>query len=134
MKYPFLNSMIYLTEYNYLYNMPNSKERCLMSALNKNRLQNSVEIFKALAHPSRLIILEALAKRKHCVNELTELVGADMSTVSRHLAQLRNAGLVRDKKQGLQVFYELRCRCVLTFLDCVESVTAEREETACDCG
>ncbi len=104
-----------------------------MSVQSKAKLRESADIFKALAHPSRLTIIEALSKGKHCVNELTELVGADMSTVSRHLAQLRNVGLIRDEKQGLQVFYELRCHCVLKFLDCVESVAAERNETACDC-
>ncbi|MCD7895355.1 MAG: metalloregulator ArsR/SmtB family transcription factor [Planctomycetaceae bacterium] len=104
-----------------------------MSSQSKAKLRESAEIFKALAHPSRLTIIEALSRGKHCVNELTELVGSDMSTVSRHLAQLRNVGLIRDEKQGLQVFYELRCHCVLKFLDCVESVAAERDETACDC-
>lgn len=96
------------------------------------KLRESADIFKALAHPSRLMIIEALAKGRHCVNELTEMVGADMSTVSRHLAQLRNVGLIRDEKQGLQVFYELRCACVLAFLDCVKSVAAERRKTARD--
>lgn len=86
-----------------------------------------------MAHPSRLKIIEALADGKHCVNELTELIGSDMSTVSRHLAQLRNVGLIRDEKTGLQVFYELRCKCVLKFLDCVESVSVERVETSCEC-
>ena len=104
-----------------------------MSKRNKARLRDDAEIFKALAHPSRLIIIEALAESKHCVNELTELIGSDMSTVSRHLAQLRNVGLIRDEKIGLQVFYELRCKCVLKFLDCVEKVNVERIETACDC-
>lgn len=100
---------------------------------NMARLKEHAEIFKALAHPSRLCIIEALAKGRHCVNELTELVGSDMSTVSRHLAQLRNVGLIRDDKQGLQVFYELRCHCVLRFLDCVQSVAVERLETSCSC-
>jgi len=104
-----------------------------MSVQSKAKLRENAEIFKALAHPSRLMIIEALANGKHCVNELTEMIGADMSTVSRHLAQLRNVGLIRDEKQGLQVFYELRCHCVLKFLDCVESVAVERHETACNC-
>lgn len=104
-----------------------------MAKRNKAQLRDHAEIFKALAHPSRITIIEALAEGKHCVNELTELVGSDMSTVSRHLAQLRNVGLIRDEKVGLQVFYELRCKCVLKFLDCVVNVTAERVETACQC-
>lgn len=104
-----------------------------MAKRSKAQLRDHAEIFKALAHPSRLMIIEALAQGKHCVNELTEMIGSDMSTVSRHLAQLRNVGLIRDDKVGLQVFYELRCKCVLKFLDCVERVTAERFETACEC-
>lgn len=64
---------------------------------------------KALAHPSRLLILdELLLHGERCVCELTKLVGADISTVSRHLAVLRVAGLVSDEKRGLQVFYRLR--------------------------
>lgn len=104
-----------------------------MAKRSKAQLREHAEIFKALAHPSRIMIIEALAQGKHCVNELTEMVGSDMSTVSRHLAQLRNVGLIRDDKVGLQVFYELRCKCVLKFLDCVEKVTAERMETARQC-
>jgi ArsR family transcriptional regulator len=55
------------------------------------------------------------------VRELTELVGADMSTVSKHLAILKAAGIVQDEKRGAQVYYHLRCRCILGFFDCVEA-------------
>lgn len=102
-----------------------------MAKRSNAKLREHADIFKAMAHPSRIRIIEALATGKHCVNELTKLVGSDMSTVSRHLAQLRNAGLIRDEKIGLQVFYELRCKCALKFLECVEKITAERIETAC---
>jgi ArsR family transcriptional regulator len=50
------------------------------------------------------------------------MVGVDMSTVSRHLAILKNAGIVEDERRGAQVFYRLRVRCVLKFFECVESV------------
>ncbi len=73
------------------------------------RLQRTALIAKALAHPSRLLMLaELLRAGERCVCELAALVGADISTVSRHLAVLRVAGLVRDRKQGQQVFYSLR--------------------------
>jgi DNA-binding transcriptional ArsR family regulator len=73
------------------------------------KLQRTAQIAKALAHPSRLLmLLELLAAGERCVCELAALVGADISTVSRHLAVLRVAGLVRDRKQGQQVFYSLR--------------------------
>jgi ArsR family transcriptional regulator len=50
------------------------------------------------------------------------MVGADISTVSKHLTVLRSAGIVQDEKRGSQVFYKLKMPCVLNFLSCVESV------------
>jgi len=80
-------------------------------------------VIKAMAHPARLIILDELAERgERCVCELTELVGTDMSTVSRHLSQLKNAGLVADEKRGTMVFYRLRVKCLTSFFSCVEAV------------
>ena len=54
-----------------------------------------VTIARALGHPSRLLILEALAEKDMCVCELTELVPADQSTVSKHLAVLKHAQSAR---------------------------------------
>jgi ArsR family transcriptional regulator len=81
------------------------------------------KIIKAMAHPTRLFIVEELAERgERCVCELTEMIGSDMSTVSRHLAILKQAGIIDDDKRGVQVYYRLRVKCVMNFLDCVESV------------
>ncbi len=82
-------------------------------------------IAKALAHPSRLLILDALQERELCVCEMTALVGADQSTVSKHLAVLKNTGLVEDRKQGSNMYYRLRCRCLSGFFECIESVLRE---------
>ena len=80
-------------------------------------------IVKAMAHPARLMIVDELAKNgERCVCELTEMVGTDMSTVSRHLAQLKQAGLIADEKRGKLVYYSLRVKCVLNFFGCIESV------------
>jgi len=86
-------------------------------------------IIKAMAHPSRLAMLDALANGERCVCELQRLVGSDMSTVSKHLAVLKRAGLVEDRKQGLWVHYRLRVPCILEFMHCVEAVLDEK--TAC---
>ena len=83
------------------------------------------KIIKALAHPSRLFIVDELSRGRRCVNELTELVDADISTVSKHLSVLKSAGVVRDDKEGARVYYSLRVPCVLNFFSCVESVMAE---------
>jgi ArsR family transcriptional regulator len=54
---------------------------------------------------------------------LTELVGADMSTVSKHLSLMRAAGLLEMEKRGLNVFYRLRCPCLLDFFECVDGLS-----------
>jgi ArsR family transcriptional regulator len=60
-----------------------------------------------------------------CVCDLVELVGADQSTVSKHLALLKQAGLVDDRKEGTKSFYRLARPCVLNFFACVEQVMEE---------
>ncbi len=95
-----------------------------MDIRRKNRLQGRANILKALAHPSRLLMVEELAQGERCVCELQKMIGADISTVSKHLAVLKKAGLVRADKRGLQVFYRLLSPCVLNFFECVESVVA----------
>ncbi len=79
-------------------------------------------IIKAIAHPTRLFIVDELSRHEKCVCELTELIGADPSTVSKHLSILKNAGIVTDDKRGLQVYYKLRVPCILDFFKCVEAV------------
>ncbi|MFC1539138.1 ArsR/SmtB family transcription factor [Candidatus Latescibacterota bacterium] len=89
------------------------------------------KIIKAMAHPVRLFIVDELFKRERCVRELTRMVGYDMSTVSKHLSVLKNAGIVRDEKRGSQVYYKLRMPCVMNFFGCVESVLKDvaKEQT-----
>jgi len=80
------------------------------------------KIIKAMAHPSRLFIIEELSKRERCVGELTDMIRADASTVSKHLSVLKNAGLVTDEKRGNSIFYNLRVPCIMQFMGCVEDV------------
>ena len=88
----------------------------------KARFEVRARILRAIAHPTRLFIVHELSHTQKCVCELTEMVGADISTVSKHLTVLRSAGIVQDEKRGSQVFYKLKMPCVLNFLSCVESV------------
>jgi len=79
-------------------------------------------IIKAMAHPTRLFIVDQLSRGERCVCELTKMIDADTSTVSKHLSVLKQAGIVDDDKRGLQVYYRLKVPCVLNFFKCVESV------------
>lgn len=85
-------------------------------------------IVKAMAHPSRLMMIDALAEGEKCVCDLQRLVDADMSTVSKHLSLMKSAGIVTDRKEGLKVFYRLRVPCMLRFFDCVEAVLRSNSE------
>ena len=93
-----------------------------MDAKRRARYEARARIIKALAHPARLLIVDELKAGPRCVCEIRELVGSDLSTVSKHLSVLRNAGVVQDEKRGVQVFYRLRCPCVVDFFTCAERV------------
>jgi DNA-binding transcriptional ArsR family regulator len=94
------------------------------------KYQGRARVIKALAHPSRLLIVDTLAEGEHCVNELTTLIGADMSTVSKHLSVLKSAGVVQDEKRGSSIYYSLRIPCILNFVKCADAVidAIRREE------
>ena len=91
----------------------------------RSRYEARARIAKALAHPSRLMIFEALESRQLCVCDLTDLVVADQSTVSKHLAVLKNAGLVEDRKEGVMAFYRVKVCCLQGFWKCLETVLSE---------
>ena len=100
-----------------------------MSAARKRRLELRANVIKALAHPSRVLITEALIDGERCVRELTELVGADISTVSKHLSVMKNAGLVEIEKRGLNVYYRLSCPCFMEFFRCVDLIVRNQRST-----
>ena len=93
-----------------------------MDPRTSRKYEGRARVIKALAHPSRLLIVDKLAEHAHCVNELTALIGSDMSTVSKHLSVLKNAGVVQDEKQGSSIYYSLRIPCILNFFKCADAV------------
>ncbi|OGK12508.1 MAG: transcriptional regulator [Candidatus Riflebacteria bacterium RBG_13_59_9] len=103
---------------------------CQIDKHERARLEARAKVFKALAHPTRLFIVDQLTHGECCVRELAEMVGADISTVSRHLSLLKSVGAISDEKRGSQVYYRLQMPCVLGFFECVEAViqTAAEEQ------
>jgi ArsR family transcriptional regulator len=96
-----------------------------LEGLIRAQLEARAGVMKALAHPTRLFIVDELSRGERCVCDLTEMIGADVSTVSKHLSVLKGAGIVLDDKRGVQVFYRLRVPCILNFFGCVEAVLEE---------
>lgn len=86
------------------------------------RLEGEALAFKALGHPTRLLMVRALAQGELCVCDLQRLAGVDMSTVSRHLLQLKTAGVLASRRRRNQVLYRLRTPCVVTVMECVAGV------------
>jgi len=94
----------------------------------KNRMvfKQQARVLKAMANESRLIIIDRLGKGECSVGELTQLVGSDQSTVSKHLAVLRSHGIVEDRREGNVVYYKLMTPCVLNFFSCATQVIKDR--------
>ena len=84
--------------------------------------KQEARILKALGNASRLVIVDSLREGERSVGALTERVGTDQSTVSKHLAVLRAAGIVDDRRQGSMVFYRLTAPCVLDVLACARRI------------
>jgi ArsR family transcriptional regulator len=89
-------------------------------------IQRKSEVFKALGHPSRLKIVERLVDGEQCVCRLLEMFDVDMSTLSRHLSVLKNAGILTDERRGKNIFYSLRCPCIMNVSECLEEVLSGR--------
>src|SRR6202022_4990297 len=78
-----------------------------MTAASHSRTERAIELFHALCDETRLEIIELLRKGERCVCELTDTLDAAQSRLSFHLRVLKDAGIVRDRKEGRGVHYEL---------------------------
>jgi len=84
----------------------------------KELYRMKAQVAKALAHESRLMIIDALYQKDMCVGELSEMVQADQSTVSKHLSVLKNIGIVQDRKErSNRVYYQLKVPAIRGFSD-----------------
>ncbi|MBF0410570.1 MAG: winged helix-turn-helix transcriptional regulator [Candidatus Riflebacteria bacterium] len=93
-----------------------------MDTITFSKYSARAEVVKAMAHPTRLFIIDELLKNECSVLDLTRMIEADVSTVSKHLALLRSAGIVKIEKRGTQVFYSLKVPCLKNFIPCIEAV------------
>ncbi len=83
-------------------------DRALEAALSRPISEAKADLFKALAHPARVRVLEVLADGERADGEIQALVGIEASNLSQQLAVLRRAGIVTTHKQGSTVIYALR--------------------------
>ncbi len=81
--------------------------------------QKQAEILKALAHPVRVAILDFLKDGEQCVCDIADYVGSERSNVSKHLSVLVSCGILECRKNGLNMIYSLKARCILEFFNCI---------------
>lgn len=100
-----------------------------MNENDRARSQERSEVLKAFAHPTRVYIVDLISREgAYCVCDLTEKIGVDTSTVSRHLSLLKSAGILFDRKEGTTVYYDLTCDCIGRFMEGLDAVLLARHE------
>ena len=90
--------------------------------MNYEQAKTRADILKALAHPIRVLIVDALTHEDLCVCDLNELAKIDQSGMSRHLSMLKQAGIVTNRREGMKVFYHLQTPCILGAFECAVDV------------
>lgn len=85
-------------------------------------IENQLRVFKALSHEHRLRVLEALRDGELCACELEAILDAPQSTVASHLRKLRDAGLVRTRKQGKWTYYRIADTASIQLADLAQAL------------
>src|SRR6202158_4119643 len=105
-----------------------------MAVSTRDRTDRAIELFHALSDETRLEIIELLRKGERCVCELTDTLDAAQSRLSFHLRVLKEAGSVRDRKDGRWVYYELDREAfdeVETLVSGMKARVLNRSESCC---
>ena len=85
--------------------------------------EQKAEIFKALSNPVRLDIIEVLLDGEKCVCEIIKILNKyEQPHISKSLAKLKKVGIIEDRKEGLKVFYKLKCTCIKDFMNCLNHI------------
>jgi DNA-binding transcriptional ArsR family regulator len=96
--------------------------------MNAIQAKARAELLKALAHPTRVLILDALGHGDRCLNDLRHLSSTTLPTLSRHLSQLKKVGIVTERRAGKRVIHHLASPCMLQALSCtVEALKSVRK-------
>ncbi len=93
-----------------------------------NAYDLQAELLKVLAHPVRLQILDILRDGEQCVCHMQAVLGLRQAYVSQQLMELRELGLVTDRKEGLRVFYTVRDPSVYAILDVARSLVSRQAQ------
>jgi len=91
-------------------------------------IDDPAKLFKILMHPARLSILDILRHSEHCVCHMESHLGYRQAYISQQLMVLREAGLVEDRKDGLNVFYHVTDPTLYEVIDSARKLTQTHEQ------
>lgn len=90
--------------------------------INKEKYEKAAYILKAVAHPTRLAIIQLLEIQDNLtVNEICETLECEQSLISHHLINMKLRGILKSHKDGLNVYYSLKQREITQLLSCIEN-------------
>ena len=100
--------------------------------------KSKTAILKGIAHPVRMRIVEELSRGDLCAGEIAELFHFDRTTISKHLALMKDLGILESSREGTSVRYSLRMACLAQLLYCIENVLEDGDTGKlplfCGCG
>jgi len=86
------------------------------------------DLFKALAHPVRLAIIEQLKNGERSVGQIVTANGVEQSSISKNLAVLKNAGILSSRQEGVTVYYGVRDQDIFKILRVVSDILAAKHK------
>jgi len=92
--------------------------------------EQETKLYKALMHPARLAILDLLRESEACVCHMEATFGYRQAYISQQLMALRDAGLVEDRRDGLNIYYRITRPQIFAVLDAMRNVTGMRPSAA----
>ena len=102
-------------------------------------LDSQAQIFKVLAHPARIAILNILRNGEHCVCHMETHLGLRQAYISQQLSVLREAGLIQDRRDGWNIFYRAADERIYEVLNMIRLITGQelpemkKPEVLCTC-
>ncbi len=93
--------------------------------MDKEFYKLKTNIIKALANPVRLMIIDCLRDGEKCVCKIVEQLQEEQSNISKSLGILKSNGLIKDRKEGLNVYYRLNLCCINEFFCCLDNIIIE---------
>ncbi|HEV8585719.1 MAG TPA: metalloregulator ArsR/SmtB family transcription factor [Methylomirabilota bacterium] len=110
--------------------------RLVATTVTDKDLERAAALFRALADPTRLGIVERLRGGEQCVCDLTDMLETGQSRLSFHIKTLKDAGLLRDRREGRWIYYSLNPEAVAEIESAVAAIkprgNGQRASRCCD--